>query len=150
MADTCHPIHLEPATSYTLVNLCLASLVYNEAGYTMWKTAIITMTTYEKRSNSANTKVLGKPLNRTEPDGPATGVAEQGEQGEQLLPQLYQWGSSTPPTSHRHYFIYTEQPKSIIYTCCVELTVNANLLQSEFAQSSQQSSLHVLLHEQPF
>ena len=77
-----------------------------------------------------------------------TGAAEQGEQGEQLLPQIYQWGSSTPPTFHRHYFVYTEQPKCIIYACCEELTVNAklNLLQSESAQSRQQS---FWLHEQP-
>ena len=27
---------------------------------------------------------------------------------------IYQWGSSTPSTSHRHYFVYTEQPNSII------------------------------------
>ena len=69
------------------------------------------------------------------------------EQGEQLLPQIYQWGSSTPPISHRHYFVYTEQPKSIIYACCEEMTVNTNLLQSESAQSRQQSFLQ---YEQPF
>ena len=78
------------------------------------------------------------------PRVPVTGAAEQGEQ---LLPQIYQWGSSAPPTSHKHYFVYTEQPKSILYACCEELRVNANLLQSESAQSRQQS---FLLHEQPF
>ena len=72
------------------------------------------------------------------------------EQGEQLLPQVYQWGSNASPTAHRHYFhdfVYTEQPKSIIYACCEELTVNANLLQSESARSRQRS---FLLHKQPF
>ena len=76
-----------------------------------------------------------------------SGAAEQGEQGEQLLPQIHQRGSSAPPTSHRHYFVHTEQPNSIIYACCEELTVSANLLQSESVQSRQQS---FLLYEQPF
>ena len=79
----------------------------------------------------------------------ANAMAWQGRpsRGEQLLPQILQWGSSAPPTSHRHYFVYTEQPKSIICACCEELTINANLLQSEPVQSRQQS---FWLHEQPF
>ena len=79
------------------------------------------------------------------------GAAEQGAQGEQLLLQIHRWGSSIPPTAHRHNFVYmyTEQAKNIIYACCEELTVNANLLHSESAQtqSRQQSFLQ---HEQPF
>ena len=62
---------------------------------------------------------------------PFAGAAEQGEQGEQLLPQRYQWGSNAPPGSNRHYFVYTEQPKSSRHACCDELTVNAQLLKSD-------------------
>ena len=35
-----------------------------------------------------------------------------GGAGEHLLSQIYQWGSTAPPASHRHYFICTEQPKT--------------------------------------
>ena len=55
-----------------------------------------------------------------------------------MLPQIYQWGSSAPSTAHKHYFEYTEQPKSrALYILAEELTVNANVLQSESAQSRQ-------------
>ena len=39
-------------------------------------------------------------------------IAYQGaaKQGEQFLPQIHQWESSTPPETHRRYFVYTEQP----------------------------------------
>ena len=39
------------------------------------------------------------------------------EQEEPLLLQIHQQGSS-PPTAHRHYVVFKEQPKGIIYACC--------------------------------
>ena len=69
-----------------------------------------------------------------------------GGAGGAIAPSNISVGKQRSPNFSQAIFCI-EQPKSVIYACCKELTVNANLLQSEFAQSRQQS---LLQHEKPF